>query len=207
MIKVAEDKETTPAEATLTTWSFGRRLQSASVSSFPSRNLRVDSPSSASSGRGLIRYSSSLARALFRLASKAKTHRKHYHRILKDKPNYRHISWVLHAHLDFYLVLCFWQKLKIWQICHFLLCWIHDSLLQVWGTWQNSRTLFRVVTWPIYQSLFVCLCVRLTLVEPAFPPGIPLFCWHQSKLPLRKWGRAGVSQEPGCEDQLVSWLE
>lgn len=158
MIKVAEDKETTPAEATLTTWSFGRRLQSASVSSFPSRNLRVDSPSSASSGRGLIRYSSSLARALFRLASKAKTHRKHYHRILKeDKPNYRHISWVLHAHLDFYPVLCFWQKLKIWQICHFLLCWIHDSLLQVWGTWQNSRTLFRVVTWPIYQSLFVCV--------------------------------------------------
>lgn len=93
MIKVAEDKETTPAEATLTTWSFGRRLQSASVSSFPSRNLRVDSPSSASSGSGLIRYSSSLARALFRLASKAKTHRKLYHRILKDdKPNYRHIG-------------------------------------------------------------------------------------------------------------------
>lgn len=142
-------------EVTLTTWSFGRRLQSASVSSFPSRNLRVDSPSSASSGRGLIRYSSSLARALFRLASKAKTHRKHHHRILKDpvKPNYRHISWMLHAHLDFYPVLYFWQKLKIWQICHFLLCWIHDSLLQVWGTWQNSRTLFRVVTCPIYQSI------------------------------------------------------
>ena len=56
------------------TWSLGKRLQSASVSSSPSRYLRLDSPEWPSSGRGLIRYSSSLARALSRLCSNAGEH-------------------------------------------------------------------------------------------------------------------------------------
>lgn len=70
---------TSPKHVTLTTCSLGRRLQSASVSSSPSRYLRVDSPSPlwhpdwTSSGSGLIRYWSSLARALFRLFSNAET--------------------------------------------------------------------------------------------------------------------------------------
>lgn len=65
---------------TLTTWSLGRRLQSASVSSSPSRYLRVDSamcrPTWTSLGSAPIRYSSSLARALSKLFSNAvKGHR------------------------------------------------------------------------------------------------------------------------------------
>lgn len=62
-------------QVTLTTWSLGSRLQSASVSSSPSRYLRLDSPwHPTSSGSRLIRYSSSLARALFRLCSNAETY-------------------------------------------------------------------------------------------------------------------------------------
>lgn len=68
-----------PTHVTLTTWSLGKRLQSASVSSSPSRYLRLASlsplwrPDWTSSGSGLIRYWSSLARALFRIISNAET--------------------------------------------------------------------------------------------------------------------------------------
>lgn len=81
LISSDEPDQASPKHVTLTTWSLGRRLQSANVSSSPSRYLRVDSPSPlwcsdwTSSGSGLNRYWSSLASALFRLFSNAETHR------------------------------------------------------------------------------------------------------------------------------------
>ncbi len=64
-------------KVTLITWSLGSRLQSASVSSFPSRYLRLDSLTSSSPGSGSDRYLSSWVRALSRFFSNAGTQINH----------------------------------------------------------------------------------------------------------------------------------
>lgn len=202
-------------QATLTTWSLGRRLQSASVSSSPSMYLRVDSPwllwcpDRNSSGSGVIKYTSNLARALFRLFSNAETHSVFFFKrsviiVIEHNSSIWLQSWCSLTSIFFWsCVFDISRELGEYVIS----CQVGFTILYCkFGIPEGQEIIGQAHA--IFYShfpMYVCLCVRSTLVEPACPPGTPLFYWHQWERCPGRWGTADGFPGPDCEDQLVFW--
>lgn len=190
---------------TLTTCSFGRRLQSARVSSFPSRYLRVDPFSSSmlsasiSSGSGEFIKISSFLRALRRPLSRSavredkiwiQLHQKcvfHIHIQCEQMSHFKQLKKCA-TYLHWPLLLCFLHRLKIWQRCHFLLRLTPCSLQPAWDTWNSASTSSLWLKWAFkllqVKSIVICpLYSTHTWEEPAFPPETLQSCWHRSSLP------------------------
>lgn len=142
---------------TLMTWSLGRRLQSASVSSSPSRYFRLDSPAWSSSGSGLSRYSSSLAKALLRPVSNAK-HPQNTHPAQNKNKMFvnMHSHWISTqaAYPDVCLAACSSRKLRTLQTCRSPQSWTDGSSLRVWDTLAThvSMALARKLLKPLLVS-------------------------------------------------------